>query len=324
MTGEQAAPVITEEEVQALLDRAGPGGASPAGVQPFDLAGGQRITRGRLPTLELLHETFARLFRAGVSELVKREVQVTFQGVQLQKAADYLSALPLPACLEIARARPLVGQFLFAIDPQLVFLMVDAFYGGPGRAVPRAPDRGLTPTENRFARMVVKQASADLAQAWQPVAALDFELVKQERNAHFVDICAPGDTVLVNRFHVELPNGSGPFDFVLPAAAVEPMREILASSSAVRPPTGSGTWLRAFGAGVLDGQVEVRAVLAEASISLGELVRLKPGDMIPIDAPREATILAGDVPLYTARFGVSRGRNALTIHAAVPPPRGRG
>lgn len=318
MAVDPAAPVISEEEVQALLDRAGPGAPAPAEARVYDLAGGQRITRGRLPTLELLLEGFARQYRASLSDLIKREVQVTFQGVQMHKAADFLSALPLPACLDIARARPLVGQVLFAIDPGLLFLMVDAFYGGPGRAVARAADSGLTPTEGRFARLVVKQATIDLAAAWRPVASLDFELVKQERNAHFVDICAPGETVLVNRFNIELPTGSGALDFVLPAAAVEPLRETLASSSAVRAATGSATWVRALAAGVVDSEVEVRAVLAEAAISIGDLVRLKPGDLIPIDAPREATLLAGDVPLYTARFGVSRARNALTIIGAAP------
>jgi flagellar motor switch protein FliM len=63
--------------------------------------------------------------------------------------------------------------------------------------------------------------------------------------------------------------------------------------------------------------IETRAVLTEAKISLGELVKLAPGDVIPIEAPDRVTLLAGDVPLYTGRFGVSQGHNALRIISGV-------
>lgn len=313
--------LISDQEVQALLDRAGPGAPAPGEARPYDIAGTQRITRGRLPTLELLHEAFARQFRGHLAELIKRDVQVTFQGVQSHKCMDYLSQLPSPACLDIARARPLPGQVMFAVDPGLVHLMVDAFYGGAGKPAPRDADRGLTPTESRFARLVVKQMGLDLAAAWAPVTTLEFDFIKQERNAHFVDVATPADTLLVNRFHVELPAGSGDVDFVLPATAIEPLREALSSNASVRQSIGGKPWAGDIAKTLSDAQVEVRAVLAEAEISLRELVRLRPGDVIPIEAPREALIVAGDVPLYTARFGVSRGRNALTVNGMVPRPR---
>jgi len=310
--------VISDEEVQALLHRAGPAARASGEARPYDLGGSQRITRGRLPTLELLHEAFARQFRGHLGELIKRDVQVTFEGVQPVKCLDYLSQQPSPACLDIARARPLPGQVLVAVDTSLLYLMVDAFYGGAGRPVARDPERGLTPTEARFARLVVKQVADDLVVAWQPVAALEFEFVKQERNAHFVDIAAPADTLLVNRFRVEMGTGGGAVDFVLPAASVEPLRETLASNASVRQAPGGRPWADDLARLLPGAQVEVRAVLAEAQISLGELVRLRPGDVIPIEAPREALLLAGDVPLYTARFGVSRGRNAVTVSGLAP------
>ena len=314
---------ITDEEVQALLDRVGPGTGAAGEARPYDLAATPHISRGRLPTLELLHESFARLFRSHLADLIRRELQVTFEGVQPQRGADYLAALPAPACLEIARARPLAGQLLFALDPALVYLLVDAFYGGPRRAGTRDPERGLTPTGARFPPLVVKQAVADLVAAWAPVAALDFELIKQERSGHFVDIAAPADTLLVNRFRVALGSHAGTLDFVLPAASIEPLREVLASAGTVREPTGGAAWAGALAAGLADAQLELRALLTEAEITLGDLVRLKPGDVIPIEAPREALLLAGDVPLHRARFGVSRGRNAVTVTETLGPGQAR-
>lgn len=306
-------PVISDEEANALL------GAAPSdgGVRPYDLCAGLRITRGRLPTLELLHEVFTRQFRPSLFQLLKREPEITFQGVQPLKTSEYLATLSSNACIGIVSARPLPGQVLFTLDPTLIYLMVDTYFGGSGRSVERAPDKPLTPTELRFGQMIIKLACNDLANAWRPVAELQFEWLKHETNPHFVNVAAPADTLLVNRFNIALANGSGSLDFVLPPAFVEPVREQLAAATAQGPASKEGSWAGAFGAVLVDAQLEVRAVLTEVEVSLRDLVRLKPGDVVPIEPPREVTLLAGDVPVHRARFGVSRGRNALRLDGPV-------
>jgi flagellar motor switch protein FliM len=304
-----AGSVISDEEANALLS------TEPAtgDVRPYDLCSGLRINRGRLPTLELLHEAFARQFRPSLYQLLKREPEITFQGVQLQKASEYLATLSANACIGIARARPMPGQVMFTLDPTLVYLMVDTYFGGSGRSTERTPDKALTPTELCFAQMIIKLACSDLASAWRPVAELEFEWVKHETNPHFVNVAAPADTLLVNRFNIEIATGSGCLDFVLPPTFVEPVRDVLAAATAQGPASKEGSWATAIGSVLAGAALEVRAVLTETEISLRDLVKLKPGDIVPIEPPREVTLLAGEVPVHSARFGISRGRNALRL-----------
>lgn len=306
-------PIISDEEASALLAS----GPAADGARPYDLCAGLRITRGRLPTLELLHEVFARQFRPSLFQLLKREPEITFQGVQPQKASEYLAALTGNACIGIARPRPLPGLVMFTLDPTLVYLMVDTYFGGTGRTTERAPDKPLTPTELRFAQMIIKLACSDLAGAWRPVAELEFEWVKHETNPHFVNVAAPADTLLVNRFNIEIATGSGWLDFVLPPAFVEPVRDALAAATAQGPATQEACWAGAISSVIAGASLEVRAVLTETEISLRDLVKLKPGDVVPIEPPREVTLLAGDVPIHSARFGISRGRNALRLSGPV-------
>ena len=303
--------LISEEEASALLEKSGGGKGE---VKPYDLAGTQRITRGRLPALETIHETFARSFRVSLFNLLQREPQVTFEGVRSQKAGDYLAAVTTPASLDICRLKPLPGNALFVFDPTLVFLMVDTYFGGPGRNVERAADRGLTPTEVRFVQLVLRQAAIDLSQAWTPVSAVEIELIKHESNPLFASVAAPTDTVLVNRFNIELPAGGGALDLVMPAMMIEPLREVLTAGIVARSGRDEA-WGPSLAMHLREASVEVRCVLTEFEITIGELKRLKPGDVLPIDAPREVQLLAGGQPLYEGKFGVSRGRNALKILA---------
>jgi flagellar motor switch protein FliM len=314
---EVARSVISDEEVAALLEKEK---SEQGGVKSYDLAGTQRITRGRLPALETIHDTFARSFRIALFNLLQREPQVTFEGVRSQKSGDYLAQLKMPASLTVARIKPLPGNALLVFDPQLIFLMVDAYFGGPGDAGKSRPvDRGLTPTEIRFVQMVLRQAAIDLAQAWTPVAQVEVELVKHESNPLFASVAAPTDTILVNRFHVELPSGGGHLDLAMPAAMIDPLREVL-TAGIVASSGVNEAWVPTLVQHLNETNFEVRAVLTEVDITLGDLVRLKPGDVIPIDPPNGVRLYAGDCPLFAGRFGLSRGRNAVKVAGPVRRP----
>lgn len=300
--------VISDEEVAALLEK----NQNKGQAKSYDIAGSQRITRGRLPALETIHETFARSFRLALFNLLQREPQVTFEGITPQKAGDYLATVKTPASLDICRIKPLPGNALLVFDPNLVFLMVDTYFGGPGRPVERSGDRGLTPTEVRFVQLVLRQVAVDLAAAWAPVSHVEVELVKHESNPLFASVAAPTDTVFVNRFSVELTAGGGTLDLVMPAAMIEPLREVLTAGIVAR--TGDDqAWAPVMSEYLKEATVEVRAVLTDLEITLGDLRRLRPGDILPIDAPRDVVVYAGDCPLYSGKFGVSRGRNALKV-----------
>jgi flagellar motor switch protein FliM len=309
-------PVISEEEAAALLEKDGT--AQPGGVKTYDLAGSQRITRGRLPALETIHDTFARAFRVALFNILQREPQVTYEGIKTQKAGDHLAGINLPASLDLCRMKPLPGTALFVFDPNLIFVMVDTYFGGPGRSIERDGDRGLTPTEVRFVQVVLRQVAQDLSQAWRPVAQVEIELIKHESNPLFASVAAPTDTVLVNRFNVELPSGKGWLDLVMPAAMIEPLREVLTAGIVSQVAGTAGSWAPVLSKELREAQVELRGVLTEVDLDIGELVKLQPGDVVPIEAPRDVTLYSGEVPLYLGRFGVSREHNAVKIVGPVP------
>jgi flagellar motor switch protein FliM len=160
---------------------------------------------------------------------------------------------------------------------------------------------------------MLRTLSADLTAAWTPVAPLEMDLVKLEVNPRLLQLGGPHDSLTVVRFTVEFGASSGSIDWLLPDTMLASIRESLAADGGKAPARKQEAWAPELGTALKDALLETRAILAQAEISLRELVRLAPGDIIPIETPQHVTLMAGDVALYHGRFGVSQGRNALKI-----------
>jgi flagellar motor switch protein FliM len=307
----KARTAISDEEVSALLEK-----NSADAVRPYDFTA-QRINRMQLPLLEVVSKSFAERAGASLSTLLGRDAAMQFTSLESAKSADLQAALPVPASLAVVRLKPLPGHAFVSVEPGLLLTLLDGFFGGSGRAAVD-PQAAIAPAAQRFLALMLRSFAADLSAAWAPVTPLELELVKQETNPRLVQLGAPLEALLVVKFTVEFGARSGRIDWLLPEALLAPVREALAADGGQTTLLSQEAWAPALTAALQDAELDTRAVLAQAQISLRELVRLTPGDIIPIDPPQQVTLLAGDVPLYRGRFGVSQGRNALKILPGAP------
>jgi flagellar motor switch protein FliM len=301
-----AESAISDEEVSALLEK-----SAPSNVRPYDFSA-QRINRTQLPMLEIVSKSFADRVGLSLSALLGRDATVQFTSLESSKAGELQATLPVPASLAVVRLKPLPGLAFITVEPALLLALLDGFFGGSGRAITE-PRAAIAPAALRFLALMLRTFAADLTAAWSPVAPLELELVKQETNPRLMQLGGPQELMMVLKFTVECGAHSGRIDWLLPETLLAPIRESLASNGGSAPVRKQEVWAPALASALMDSELETRAILAQAQISLRELVRLAPGDIIPIEPPQQVTLLAGDVPLYRGRFGVSEGRNSLKI-----------
>jgi flagellar motor switch protein FliM len=270
----------------------------------------------QLPLLEVVCKSFAERAGASLSALLGRDASMQFTSLESAKSADLQAALPMPASLAVVRLKPLPGVAFVSVEPSLLLTLLDGFFGGSGRAT-TDPQAAIAPAAQRFLALMLRSFAADMTAAWAPVTPLEMEFVKQETNPRLVQLGAPLEPLLVVKFTVEFGARSGRIDWLLPEALLAPVRETLAADGGQTTLRKQEPWAPALTAALQDAEVDTRAILAQAQITLRELVRLSPGDIIPIEPPQQVTLFAGDVPLYRGRFGVSQGRNALKILSGV-------
>jgi flagellar motor switch protein FliM len=313
--------LLSQEEIDALLHGVDSGDLGSdedvdvdvGAVKPYDFASQDRIVRGRLPTLEMINERFARLIRSSLFNMLRRTADISVSGVRMQKFSEFVHSLFVPTSLNIIRVQPLRGKGLFVIDPKLVFSVVDNYFGGNGRFHTKIEGRDFTPTENRVIQLLLELAFADLQEAWRPVFKVRFEYHGSEVNPQFANIVSPSEVVVVTSFHLDLENGGGEFHVCMPYSMLEPIRELLDAGVQSDRGDRDERWERSLRDQIMDAEVELSSALAEVSLSLRQVSRLEKGDIIPIDVPDLVELNVADIPLFRARLGVSDGSYSLKI-----------
>lgn len=316
-----ASELLSQDEIDALLHGVDNGDVvteadditGEDGVRGYDFSSQDRIVRGRLPTLEMINDRFARHFRTTLFNMLRKTADISVSGVQMLKFSEFVHSLFVPTSLNMIKVPPLRGKGLCVIDPKLVFSVVDNFFGGSGRFHTKIEGREFTPTENRVIQMLLERVFVDFESAWRPILEVKFEYLSSEVNPQFANIVSPSEVVVVTSFHVDLEQGGGDFHVALPYSMVEPIRDLLDAGVQSERGERDERWEQAMREEVLGAEIELRSTLAETQLSLHELAKLKPGDVIPLALPELIDVLAADIPVFRGKLGVSEGKYAVKI-----------
>jgi flagellar motor switch protein FliM len=310
---------LSQEEVNVLLKGVAGQGISqqgsgpPAGFRPYNLATQERIVRGRMPTLEIINERFARLLRLGLFNFMRRSANVTAGPVRVIKFSEFVRNLVVPSNLNLVHVKPLRGTSLFVFDPTLVFLVVDNLFGGDGRLQPKAERRDFTQTEQRIIQRLLNLVFDSYGKSWHPVYPIEFEYVRAETNIQFANVATPNEVVVVTTFEVNFGSVVGEMHICTPYSILEPIRDLLSSSVQGEALEVDKRWVGRLSKQVQSAEVTLLVNLAQVQVTLNQILKMQVGDVIPLDIPEFVTASVDGVPVMECRYGVSNGQYALRM-----------
>ncbi len=327
--------ILSQDEVDALL-KGVTGEAEEevreedvSGVRPYNIGKQERIVRGRMPGLELINERFARLFRIGLFNFIRRSAEISVGPVRVMKYSEFIRNLVVPTNLNLVHMKPLRGTGLFIFDPNLVFLVVDNLFGGDGRFHMRVEGRDFTPTEQRIIQNMLNVVFEEMQKCWHPIHPIEFEYVRSEMNTQFANIATPSEVVVVTTFNIELGSGGGDFHVCLPYAMIEPIRDLLYSSMQGERLEVDERWTKLLTKQIQVAEVNLVATLGEAPVTLEQILNMQVGDVISLDIPEAIVAEVDGVPVLECKYGVLNGQYALkvnkilTVSESEPSPESR-
>ena len=312
--------ILSQDEVDALLQgitgesqKLEEDEAPSGGIRDYDLASQERIVRGRMPTFEIINERFSRNIRVGLFNFIRKTPEVSVGGIKVQKYSAFLREIVVPTNFNIVSVRPLRGSGLIVCDPTLVFAVIDALFGGIGKFHTRIEGRDFSPTEQRVIMRVVEVITAEYKKAWQGIYPLELEYQRSEMQPQFANIAAPGEIVVTSSFTLEIGDTTGTIHFCIPYATLEPIRDVLYSSTQGDSAEPDRRWVKLLTHQIQAAQVQLVAELAHAPATVEQLLALKAGDFIELDIEKLVQAKVDGVPILEAHYGTSNGHYALKV-----------
>ncbi len=312
--------LLSQAEIDRLLNGGGSEDDDRAaqtrddGIKPYDPNKQRRVIRERLQSLEMINERFARQFRMGLFNLLRRSLDITVGAITLQPYLEFARNLPVPTNLNLVHLHPLRGSALFVFSPSLVFMAVDNLFGGDGRFPTKADGREFTPTEQRVISRLLNMALSGYESAWSTLFNIKTEYIRTEMQVKFTNITSsPNDIVVTTPFHVEIGSLHGSFDICIPFSMIEPLRELLTNPPLDNSVMEDAQWRTLLASQVRESALELVVNMAEIPTRLSAVMNMQVGDVIPFERRNSVEASVDNVPVFSARYGCIEQHYALQI-----------
>lgn len=323
------AQVLSQDEVDALLNAVNDGDSDDLSsgssfdakdtgdenIQPYDLTNQDRVIRGRMPILEIIYEKFIRQFRVSLSTSLRKISTISMISTDLLKFGEFVNTLPIPSCMCIMRFNELRGPALLVFESKLAYAIIDSYFGGTDRPFTKIEGKEFTPIELTFMKKVMDMAIADLEEAWAPIHRIDAQYIRTEINPQFVGVVPPSDVIIATTLEVEFEAASGTIMIVVPYSTIEPIKQKLSSSFQTDNDIADSIWTSAMNKHIRDTKATVVVKLGEAEMTVGDLVTLEKGDIIPLnqEASGEVSIEVEGVEKMKCLIGIYKGNRAVQV-----------
>ena len=338
--------VLDQSEVDALLAAVDTGqvagstepppsvfgsrGRSKADVAVYDFKRPERVSKDQMRALEGLHEGFGRNFGAALSGYLRTIIEVSVAHVEQLTYSEFIHSLPNPTCFNLLKAervgeapisasgsqQQLDGQLCLEISPLIIYPVIDRLLGGSSSDL-FIPQRPLTQIEQRLVQRITDRAMQHLSEAWSNLTPVKFEVQDFESNPQLVQIVPPNETVVVVGFELKMGSRAGTMSLCIPYNVIEPIMGMLAAQNwfSYQRKGGQDDHLRKLSRNVTGAKVELRAFLAQTSITVSDLMSLQVGDVITTEKETDKDVLiqVEGRHKFLGQIGQFRGSRAVRI-----------
>jgi flagellar motor switch protein FliM len=322
--------LLSQDEIDALLggidevtehketeEKALPG-HKHEDITPFDFEKAVLMIKTKFPGLDVINDQFNRSLRTTMSSILKLAADSAITPNEIISFKDFLKRMPVPSNLHIIKLEPLRGHAIVAIDPKLVFSIVEIFLGSTKLGQTRIEGREFTSIEQRLIKRIITSILADLERAWQNIHHIKIQYARSEINPQFAKIAQNDDAVIISKFQIDLEETTGAITICMPLAMLQPLKSKLQSTFQGEE-AEDPVWRRRLIQNLYGAEVDMIVPLGNASITGAELMDLGVGDVIQLDTNMEdlLDIIIQDRPKFAGHPGICRGQRAIQIERAV-------
>ncbi len=318
--------VLSQDEIDALLSAMDSGEVDlqakeeppEAMAESYDLTSQNIMLRDQFSALEEVYDKYSGLLQNSLSALLQQTFDVKFVSTEMVKFGDFIQAFSNPTSFTIFTMEPLIGSALLAIEPGLVFSMIDCMFGGKGK--PLKQRREFTMIENGMLQRLSRELLGDFERAWERVFSIRITPKKSETKPEFVHMVSPDELMIVIVFSINSEEFSGNFHICMSYRMLEPIKDKL-SSRYLRAKDTEHAFSDRIQKILERTEVELIAELGHTNHTFGDLLSLQENDIFTLNTgPHDPiTVNIESVPKYRGFPGIVNGNRAVELTETIVP-----
>ena len=310
---------LTSEEVDALMEglqasdyEAQADVADSSDVRAFQFGEDDLSLMGDYYALRLINERFARHARGVFLPMLRLQPRISPFPPEVKTFDEYCEGIDNFMNLNISRMEELRGPMLLTLGPKFISTLTASFYGG-SIYQPDQKRTEFTSTEERVIELVHEGLSECLSVAWTDLMPITLSHQGREVNPQFASFVDGSELVIICAFLIQLPNGdSVNMDVVYPLQTLKPIATQLRSR--MQSDTNDDvSWRERMEHAILNIPLNVTAFLGQPVMSMGQLIRLQTGDVVPIQVNDGIELRVEDNPIFLADIGEVSGQAAVSL-----------
>jgi flagellar motor switch protein FliM len=313
--------VLSEGELDALMDSVSSGdvplddGSGDYGCQPFDFSTREQALLAQMPALKTINEKHALSLTQSIQALFKIPVVVEPGETRLVKLEETIISIAEPSGINLIQITPLNGVSFVVLSGDLLSFFVNQYFGGgSANSSFKSSRQELTPTERRINDLLTTKFLSDLEAAWLEKIGLKTERVSFETNPDFLQVGSPSELALQFSFSIKVFDWEGSIDWIIPYSSVEPLKPRLGSPALAFKSDQSGvSWENYFRKELLAVALDISGVYTSKNVSIGEVLNLKEGSIVPLKRPTDVTLCIDGRPFCSGEHGVLNGKKSIKI-----------
>ena len=316
-SGTEDVKILNQEEIDSLLGYVADDDeyhSLKTGVQA--ILNSSMVSYERLPMLEIVFDRLIRMMATSLRNFTQDNVEVSLDSIESMRFGEYIDSLTLPTLLSVFKAEEWDNYALMSLDSSLVYSTVDVLLGGRrGTAAMRLEGRPYTTIELNIVKDVIQLVLSDLSTAFDPITSVNFIYDRLETNPRFATISRLSNAVIVARLRIDMEDRGGKIDLMIPYATLEPVRELLLQMFMGERFGRDAIWENHLMEQLWDTNIEIKAVLKEKMIKLGEIAKWQVGSFLDLDilSNHDISLICGDVPLIKGSMGRKKDHIAIKV-----------
>lgn len=320
------AGVLDQEEIDALMGGLEAGAVDTQNDTPAGSGARYNFNRHHyalqrlLPALREVFNLYAEAIGEKTAQLAANTCEVVVDELIISDLSELSPRLATPCNLTVLNVAPIVMPVVLAVESDLVFDIVNRYFGGGSSLRKSRNSDKFSATEIQLSNLFVEDLIAELTSAWHNLLDITPSVIGRESDPKHLDVLDEDETLIAVRFAVTFDSSEGGIWLLVPWKGLEPIRDLLKISTHQMSTSTDPRWQASFMEGLEEARVELVAVVAEQKIKLKNALHLKKGDVIAINDPKTIDLKIGGVRLMKAQFGVHDGQLAAQVVETLRTP----